>query len=251
MSHLPGKFVWFEHLSSHAAKSRAFYEPLFGWKTETMPMGAQNYSLIMNGGHGIGGYGSAAADGPSRWMSYLSVPDVDAAFRSALAAGAKSIMAPMDFGPVGRGATILDPGGASLSLWRGTDGDRADSTPTPAGEWVWNELWTADPVKVVNFYETAFGFSHDSMDMGPQGTYYLLKKDGINRAGVARSVDSRATSMWLPYVEVAGCDATAAKAASLGGRVLSAPADIPGVGRFAILADTTGAPVAILQSAAA
>jgi uncharacterized protein len=159
-------------------------------------------------------------------------------------------MAPMDFGSVGRGASILDPTGAALSLWKSAQDDRPDATPAPTGDWVWNELWTSDPVKAVSFYETAFGFSHDSMDMGPQGIYYLLKKDGVNRAGIARSVDRHATPMWLPYVEVADCDATAAKAASLGGKVLSAPADIPGVGRFAIIADSTGAPVAMLKSAA-
>ena len=33
MSHLPGKFVWFEHLSSDVPKARKFYETLFGWHT--------------------------------------------------------------------------------------------------------------------------------------------------------------------------------------------------------------------------
>jgi predicted enzyme related to lactoylglutathione lyase len=248
MSHLPGKFVWFEHLCADSARARKFYDALFGWHTEVMPIGEQRYSMIMNGNAGIGGYGSATAGDPSRWMGYLSVADVDASFNAALAAGAKSLMAPMDFGPVGRGATLADPTGAVFSLWRSAEGDRPDAERTPAGEWVWNELWTSDPVAALAFYEGVFGFTHDSMDMGPQGTYYLLKKDGVNRGGMARSVDPSAKSMWLPYVEVADCDGTAAQAGTLGGRVLSPPADIPNVGRFAIVADPLGAAIAMLRS---
>jgi uncharacterized protein len=248
MSYLPGKFVWFEHLSADSTRAREFYEALFGWRTEVMPIGEQRYPMIMNGGDGIGGYGNSAPNVASRWMAYLSVADVDASFEAALAAGARSIVAPMDFGPVGRGATIADPNGAVLSLWKSADGDRPDPTRTPPGNFVWNELWASDQAKALTFYTTVFGFSHDGMDMGPQGVYHLLKKDGVNRGGIARSVNPKAMSMWLPYVEVSDCDAAAAKVATLGGRVLLAPADIPGVGRYAIAHDPLGAPIALLRS---
>ena len=36
MAHLPGKFVWFEHVSNDIAAARAFYEKLFEWNTEVM-----------------------------------------------------------------------------------------------------------------------------------------------------------------------------------------------------------------------
>lgn len=248
MSYLPGKFVWFEHQSTDARKAQAFYEGLFGWRTETMPLGEMRYSMIMNGQTGIGGYGQAGAGTPNRWMSYLSVTDVDASYRAALAAGAKGLMAPVDFGPVGRGATLADPTGAVLSLWKSADGDRPDPARTAPGNWVWNELWSSERPDALAFYERVFGFAHEDMDMGPQGVYTLLKQDGVNRAGLAQSVNPKAASMWLPYVEVDHCDATAATAGPLGGTVLLAPQDIPGVGRFAIIADPLGAPFALLRS---
>jgi predicted enzyme related to lactoylglutathione lyase len=62
-----------------------------------------------------------------------------------------------------------------------------------------------------------------------------------------RSAEPKAPSMWLPYVAVAGCDATADKARALGGQVLSPPTDIPGVGRFAVFADPVGAAIAVLE----
>ena len=248
MSHLLGKFVWFEHHSTDSVRAAEFYKALFGWRTEVMPMGEHNYSMIMNGSNAIGGYGKAAAGTPNRWMAYLSVDSVDASFAAALHAGATALMPPTDFGSVGRGATVADPTGAVFSLWKSAQGDPPDAAKTPAGEWVWNELWTRDSSKALAFYEGAFGFTHDIMDMGPGGTYTLLIKDGVHRGGMARSVNQNAASMWLPYVEVGDCDATAAIAGKNGGQLLSAPSDVPGVGRIAIVADPLGVAVAMLHS---
>jgi uncharacterized protein len=247
MSYLHGKFVWFEHVSTDIAKARAFYEPLLGWHTEAMPIGDQRYHMILNNNEGIGGYGTARPGERSRWMTYLSVADVDATHAAALSAGARSLTAPMDFGPVGRGAQLADPTGASFWVWKGAEGDRADRAKTPAGDWYWNELWTPDDSRALNFYERLFGYTRDTMDMGEQGTYYLLNKDGVPRAGLMQSVEPKAPPMWLPYVAVDDCDASAAKAKALGAQVVSGPTDVPGIGRFAILVDPLGAAIAIMK----
>ncbi len=128
MSHVHGKFVWFEHMSSDTGKARKFYDSLLGWHTELTPMGGpEPYPLIMNGSEGIGGFRTAPPGAPAMWMSYLSVADVDAAHKAALAAGAKSLMAPVDFPGVGRGATLADPTGAAFSIFHNAHGDRADN----------------------------------------------------------------------------------------------------------------------------
>ena len=250
MSYLPGKFVWFEHVSNDVAKARAFYEPLFGWHVERITMGdGPPYSMIHNDNVGIGGLTTPEKAGtPSHWTSYVSVPDVNAVFDAAVAAGATPLMAPVDFGPVGRGALIADPTGATLNLWRSAEEDRADSEETPVGDWVWNELWTTDVQKALAFYERVIGYSVESMDMGDQGTYYQLKSGGKGRAGVTPSTNPGAPSMWLPYVRVDDCDAKAAQAKKLGAQILLAPNDIPGVGRFAILLDPLGAALAIIKT---
>ena len=249
MSHLPGKFVWFEHMSSDVSKARKFYEPLFGWHTESMPMGDQRYSMILNGNEGVGGYSESPPGVPNHWIGYVSVPDVDQTHAAALAAGAKQLMAPTDFGPVGRGSAIKDPTGAPFCLWKSKDADRADAPQAPVGSFCWNELWTPDEQTALAFYEKVIGYTHDTMDMGEQGTYYLLKSGGVSRAGLMRSVEPKAKPMWLPYVAVADCDAMAEKAKSLGGQVVYAPHDIPNVGRFSVLVDPLGAAVAIIKLA--
>ena len=184
MSSLPGKFVWFEHLSANIPKARKFYDALFGWHTESMPMGGQRYSMILNGdgttSEGIGGYRNIEASARPAWISYISVDNVDASYAAALAAGATGVSAPAEHGTVGRGATITDPTGATVCLWKSAEGDRPDPAKTPIGAWCWNELWTTDDARALAFYEKVFGYSHDSMDMGPEGTYYMLKTGEIS-----------------------------------------------------------------------
>lgn len=247
MSHLYGKFVWYEHMSGNVAAARAFYGALFGWKSDGVPMGAQTYHMIHNGSDGIGGFRAAMPGMKSHWVSYLSVPDVDAVARSATFSGGKVLMPPTDFPPVGRGAGLADPLGAEFSIWKAAHDDRADAASVAIGDWYWNELWTPDLARALGFYKGVFGFTQDSMDMGPGGTYYILKKDNVPRAGLATSANVKAKSMWLPYVRVENCDAAAAKARGLGARLLSAPMDIPDVGRFAILCDPTEAAFAIIK----
>ncbi len=247
MSHTPGRFVWFEHLSNDIPKARAFYEKLFGWNTEMMSMSSGDpYSVIHNGESGIGGYARATAGAPSQWMSYLSVSDVDSAYKAALASGAKSLIAPTDYGSAGRSATIADPTGGVFSLWRGAQGDPPEAETTPTGAWIWNELSTKDEQMALAFYEKVFGFAHDSMDM-PDGVYHVLKQGEKGRAGVYKAVHAAMPTAWTPYVAVADCDGQADKAKALGATVTVPPSDIPEVGRLAMFVDPQGAMFAILQ----
>jgi predicted enzyme related to lactoylglutathione lyase len=250
MSYLPGKFVWFEHVSNAPAKAKAFYAGLFDWRVEDVSMGdGPPYSMIHNGDNGIGGVRGDAGSARSHWMPYVSVPDVDSVFDAAVAAGAAPLMPPMDFGQAGRGAALRDPTGALFSLWRGARDDPADSASGQQGGWMWNELWTSDADKALAFYQRVIGYTVETMDTGEHGKYHLLKTGARGRAGVTPSVHPAAPSMWLPYVQVGDCDAKAARAAELGGQVMFGPADIPGIGRFAILQDPAGAALAIMKPA--
>jgi predicted enzyme related to lactoylglutathione lyase len=253
MNYLPGKFVWFEHVSSDVPKARAFYAALCGWTFDPMRMGEHPYDIIINGGEprGIGGFRAAAPGMPSHWSSYLSVVDVDASYAAATNAGAQSLLAPMDFGSAGRGCAIADPGGAAVCLWKGAQGDPPDTEKTPIGGWFWNELSSKDVKQAVAFYEKLFGFTHDEMDMGAQGTYYILKDAAGNMRGGAmqQSPGTPMPSNWQPYIHVADCDVTVNKAIQLGAQSVPVPpTDIPNVGRFAVLLDPMGAAIAVITA---
>ncbi len=247
MAWTPGKFVWYEHVSNDVLAASRFYQPLFGWQTLAMDMGpAGSYHMIHNGGEGIGGYRVALPGVPNHWVSYLSVPDVDASCTAAAQSGANVLMPPTDFSPVGRGATIADPQGASFSLWKSAQGDRPDG-PAALGDWCWNELMTTDTAAALRFYEEVFAYSHERVANGPSGSYFLLKTGATMRAGMMQCPVAGMAPAWLPYVRVGDCDATAARAVELGASLRVPPADIANVGRFCVITDPLGVAIAVLR----
>jgi uncharacterized protein len=247
---LPGKFVWFELVSRDAKKAQAFYGEVFGWKTQAFPMGDFTYEMILAGDTidtMIGGYAEPEGDRePSRWISCVSVEDVEAAAKAAAEHGGRVVEAPSDTPGVGQRARIVDPQGAELYLFRNATGDPPDA-PAPQGRFFWSELHTSDTTNALAFYEKVVGFSHRSMNMGQGNIYHILSKGGADRGGVTGHLGG-AEPHWLPYVEVDDTDATIARAKKLGATIPMNPEDIPGVGRFGILRDPTGAVLAIMKS---
>ena len=53
---------------------------------------------------------------------------------------------------------------------------------------------------------------------------------------------------WLPYVSVDDPDATLSRARRLGAEICTGPMDIPGVGRFGVFTDPTGASLAVMKA---
>lgn len=243
MNTTTGKLVWVEHAGADPGKARTFYEALFGWTNSPMEVAGSPYEVIMNAGEGIGGYRPAQEGEPSHWGIYLSVDDVDKSYAQALAAGAQPWMPPTDFPPVGRGASLLDPVGATVSIWRSAGDDRPDAD-MPPGHWCWHELHASEPLKAVAFYEGLFGLTHDAVPLG-DGSYYVLKSGDQGRGGIMKSPSPDAPSMWLPYVHVVDVDASATKAKSLGAEICVPPSDIAGIGRFSMLRDPQGASLAV------
>jgi uncharacterized protein len=247
---LPGKFVWFELVSRDIKKAQVFYGEVLGWRVAPFPMGETTYDMILAGDTPdtmIGGYATPRRDHqPSHWISYVSVEDVDATAKAVVANGGKVVDAPFDIPGVGRAARIADPQGAEISLFKNAGGDAPDA-PAPPGRWVWNELHTSDATKALAFYETVLGFSHRAMDMGPGGIYHIISRGGVDRGGVTSHLPAGASPHWLPYVAVDDVDATVANARNAGGTIPMSPADIPGVGRIAMLQDPTGAALAMIK----
>lgn len=247
---LPGKFVWFELLSKDVKKAREFYGAALGWRVESYTTGSGSYEMIYAGQTSdsmIGGLKQTKGERePSRWISYVSVEDVDAATMAAVANGGKVIAAPRDIPDVGRTAGITDPRWAELYLLHNLKGDPPDGD-VPPGRFIWNELHTDEPVKALAFYDEVIGFTHRSKDMGSGGTYYIISKDGVDRGGVTSDLPTGTSPHWLPYVLVDKVDTAIARAKNAGGAIPMAPEDIPGVGRIGVLSDPAGAVLALIK----
>jgi predicted enzyme related to lactoylglutathione lyase len=249
---LPGKFVWFEHVSRDAKRAQAFYGEVLGWKVQQW--NETPYEMIKVGDSidtMVGGYTEPKNEREkAHWISYVSVSDVDATARAAAANGGKVLEAPQDLPGVGRAARIADPQGAELYLFKNKDGDPPDpasATAPPPRRFFWCELHTTDPTGALSFYENVIGYIHQSMDMGDGNQYHTLNIGDVGRAGVTGFLQGAAPH-WLPYVAVDDPDATLARAKKQGGKVLMGPDDIPGVGRFGVVEDPTGAVLAVMKA---
>jgi hypothetical protein len=122
---------------------------------------------------------------------------------------------------------------------------------TTHGAFSWNELMTSDPEKAVAFYTTLLGWTVQKMAM--PGMDYHVMKAGDTSVGGIMALPPDAAGMppnWGSYVTVTDVDATAKKAAELGGKVVHGPADIPGIGRFAVIIDPQGAAINVIAYAA-
>jgi hypothetical protein len=115
------------------------------------------------------------------------------------------------------------------------------------GEFFWRELMTSQPAAIEAFYGGLLGWTFG--DSGMPGMKYLLASAGGTMvAGIMERPAEVPVSCWVSYVSVADVDAVLARAAAQGGRVLWGPADVPGVGRMATLADDQGAVFALFDS---
>jgi predicted enzyme related to lactoylglutathione lyase len=117
----PGSFAWAELSSRGVDKAIPFYKKVFGWATKSSPMGPDQppYTEFQLGGESIAGgqemQAMVPAQVPSYWLVYFAVADVDKSFKAATQAGARELVAPMEF-PGGRFAIVTDPQGASFGL---------------------------------------------------------------------------------------------------------------------------------------
>jgi hypothetical protein len=111
------------------------------------------------------------------------------------------------------------------------------------GDFVWYELLTTDPDAAASFYGSVIGWQ--ASDSGQAGMdYRQFSMDGVHVGGMmALPPGAAAMGMrpgWLGYIGVDDVDASVAKITAAGGTVHMPARDIPGVGRFAMLADPQG-----------
>lgn len=116
------------------------------------------------------------------------------------------------------------------------------------GDPCWYELGTTDLDGASDFYSRILGWQ--VRDSGMEGFHYRLAQASNGLVAGMMSTAFQAGNPpphWLIYFAVDNCDSSAAEIRTAGGSILREPADIPGTGRFAIVADPQGAVFGLLQ----
>lgn len=120
------------------------------------------------------------------------------------------------------------------------------------GKFFWYELMTSDPQAALQFYGGVLDWT--AQPLGGERTddpYNVVSGSAGPLGGVmaipAEAVDCGMKPWWGAYIGSADVDADAARLAAAGGSVKRPPEDIPGVGRFAVMADPGGAIFMLLK----
>jgi predicted enzyme related to lactoylglutathione lyase len=113
----------------------------------------------------------------------------------------------------------------------------------PHGTFIWYELLTADAAAAADFYGKVVGWSVAGFDgqpaTGPDDYRVLTAADGDGVGGILQWSESTPPG-WLGYIGVDDVDAAVDGVVAAGGTVHMPARDLPGVGRFALLADPQG-----------
>jgi hypothetical protein len=252
----PGRFVWYDLLTTDPVTSIEYYSKLFGWNTTEWDMGEfGRYTALLNGEQPFGGVVPLNPDDGtlSHWISYVTVDDVDAACERATAHGGQVGVPGTDIPGIGRFAVVIDPQGAVISPFMGAEGQEPpDPDGRPAvGSFAWSELLTHDTEAAKAFYGELFGWSSRvAMDMGEMGVYTIFRRgEDQDTAGMMKlPTGFGASPRWLNYVLVEDLPAVSAEIANLGGQLWVDNKDVPGVGAFSVGSDPTGASIAIWKA---
>jgi predicted enzyme related to lactoylglutathione lyase len=120
-----------------------------------------------------------------------------------------------------------------------------------ADDFFWYELMTPDQAASQAFYTKVVGWTAAALAMDSQGAPYVVVSAGARGiGGLLQLTDEMkaggARPAWVGYIHAADVDARVKAITQAGGTELMPPTEIPGVGRFAMVADPGGAPFYVM-----
>jgi predicted enzyme related to lactoylglutathione lyase len=265
--YIPGVPCWVDTSQPDPTAAVEFYGGLFGWEFEdVMPPGSEGrYFMARIRGGDVAGVGSIPEGAPSMatWNTYIWVDDAEEAAARVIAAGGTTVMGPFDVMDAGRMAVFTDPEGAVFSVWQAKE-QKGAQIVNEHGALNFNGLGTRDVDGAKAFYGAVFGWQTMTVGGGNEmwtlpgyGDHLEERTPGLREqvaemGGPAGFEDVVASINPIPEDEpdvpphwsvtfaTEDADATAAKAAELGGNVVVPPFDAPWV-RMALIADPGGA----------
>jgi predicted enzyme related to lactoylglutathione lyase len=119
----------------------------------------------------------------------------------------------------------------------------------PMKTW-WHELNTWEPEIALAFYGRTLGWQFDPAPLPEGGAYWIAKKDGSPVGGIFELTApdyAGIPSHWMTYMAVADIGQAEAGTSAAGGEVMRQATRIPGVGKLAVVADSTGALIGLIE----
>jgi predicted enzyme related to lactoylglutathione lyase len=116
----PGSLGWVELHTSDPAGVRGFYQSVFDWHVEDMPMGDMSYAVVSPSGgddsSSMAGIVQLQPGDRAHWLPYFEVADCDGVVAMAQQLGGTVVAPAADMTGVGRMAFLSDPHGARFAV---------------------------------------------------------------------------------------------------------------------------------------
>jgi predicted enzyme related to lactoylglutathione lyase len=264
--YLPGVPCWVDTSQPDPDAAVAFYRGVFGWDFEdAMPPGsAGKYFIARLRGGDVAAVGSQPEGAPPTavWNTYIWVESADEAASKVQNAGGRVVTDPFDVMDAGRMAVFTDPEGAAFCVWQAKEHKGARIVNEP-GSLNFNGLNTRDPEGAKSFYGLVFGWGTLSLGdaemwrLPGYGDFLEQSDPGLRKrmaeSGAPEGFEDVVATLnpiaddqpdvpahWSVTFAVDDADATAERAAELGGRVVVQPFDAPWV-RMTVITDPQGA----------
>ena len=109
---------------------------------------------------------------------------------------------------------------------------------TPKGKFGWYELMTSDTKAAGAFYSDVVGWTTQEVSGGGDNQYTTFN---IGETGIAGMLHIPGHVAWIGYIAVDDVDAHIEKIVEAGGKLWKPATDVPGMLRFAVVADPQGA----------
>ncbi|MBO1897183.1 VOC family protein [Shewanella sp. BF02_Schw] len=249
-----GQPCWIELATHDWAAGKAFYQALFGWGADDMPMPEGHYTMLQIDGDDIAAMYPMPAEMealPTHWTIYFAVDDVDATSKVVTQAGGEIIAGPHSVGDAGRMALCTDPEGCRFALWQGQDHigiKRSQESNTLC----WVELACRDTAAAKQFYSQVLGYQTQLNDVADfEYTEWYADEQAIGGMMEMTAEWGDTLAHWMSYFAVDDCDVSVTKAQTLGATVCVPATNIPNVGRFSVLNDPQGGVFSIIALFAA
>jgi predicted enzyme related to lactoylglutathione lyase len=231
-AYAPGTFCWTDLGARDPEGAQRFYGELLGWTAEITPGGYWMWTLD---GKNVTGLFAAPEDFTPAWLSYISMPDVDATVDRARALGAAVPVEPRDIGPpgvdVGRSAILADPHGAAFGVWQ--PGLHIGAQLVNAtGAMVWNQLLTPDPEAAKAFYAELFQWTYEPLEGSETPYSNIRNREGWLNGGVMALPAPEVPPHWLVSFTVEEAGVAAERVEALGGAVVQPPTPVGEVAEF-------------------
>jgi uncharacterized protein len=246
----PGRFAWYELITTDMAAAEDFYGKVLGWRAQDASTQDLPYRLFTAGKASICGLMTLPEEGRRmgawpRWMGYIGVNDVEVTANRIRRLGGAMLVPPTNTN-IGLISVVADPQTATFALVNGLKlGRQQPADSGKPGHVGWHELLAADGEKAFAVYGELFGWQKAETEIGPTETYQFFSAGGQTIGGMFTKRPQDPVPFWLYYFNVGDIDAAAEQVKSGGGQVFQGPLELPGGVWIARCKDPQGAAFAL------